>query len=294
MPPPAITAPDRRTTMTEPGSIVVLLDTSPASEAALSAAARIARFRGRELVGLFIEERDLIRSAAYPFAREISFLSGTSRPFDSEMLRGRLDWQRRRIERRLAEEAARHNLSWRLLVESGSAVEVLAASGLNAELLLLGKAGWSRGRGGRLGSTATALIGSWSAPLVLWEGTPPPGGGAVSALITDNAAAASILAVADTLAAAADRSLHLLLAPGVDPAVERALLDARREKPTATTVEHPDSNRLTSLARSLRRRPPGELVIGRSAARAFDCRLEELLVLGEDPVVVVPNGEHPD
>ncbi|MGM0516055.1 MAG: universal stress protein [Pseudomonadota bacterium] len=278
--------------MTEPGAIVVLLDTSPASEAALSAAARIARFRGLELVGLFIEEQDLIRSASYPFAREISFLSGTSRPFDSEMLRGRLDWQRRRIERRLAEEAARHALSWRLQVETGSVAEALASAGLNAELLLLGKAGWSHGRGGRLGSTATGLIGGSAATLVLWEGGPAPGSGAITALITDDATAPAILAVADTLAAAADRSLHLLFIPGVDPGVERGLLDARREAATATTVEYLDSNRLTTLARSLRHRPGAELVIARSATRAFDCRLEELLVLSEGPVVIVSTGEN--
>ena len=274
--------------MTDAGAIVVLLDTSPASEAALAAAARIARHRGLELVGLFIEEQDLIRSAAYPFAREVSFLSGTSRPLDSEMLRGRLDRQRRRIEQRLAEEAARQAISWRLQVETGSVSDVLAASGLEVELLLLGKAGWSHGRGGRVGSTALGLLAGSAATLVLWEGTPRPSNGAVVALITDAASAPTILAVAETLADAADRALHLLFAPDLDPAVERSTLDARRQAQTATTVEQLDSNRPSTLARALGRHPGAELVIGRSAARALNCPMADLLTLSEGPVVVVP------
>lgn len=277
-----------RLTMTDAGAIVVLLDTSPASEAALSAAARIARHRGMELVGLFIEEQDLIRSAAYPFAREVSFLSATSRPIDSQMLRGRLDRQRRLIEQRLAEEAARYAVSWRLQVETGSVAEALAASGLEVELLLLGKAGWSHGRGGRIGSTAMGLIGGSSATLMLWEGTPRPGNGAIVALITDARSAPAILAVAETLASAADRALHLLFPPDIDPADERTILDTRRDATTATTVEHLSGGRLSALARALRAHPGAELVIGRSAGRSLGCRLEELLTLSERPVVVVP------
>ena len=274
--------------MTKAGAIVVLLDTSPSSEAALTAAARIARHRGLELVGLFIEEQDLIRSAAYPFAREVSFLSGTSRPFDSEMLRGRLDRQRRLIEQRLAEEATRHAISWRLQVETGSVADVLAASGLQVELLLLGKAGWSRGRGSRIGSTAMGLIGGSPATVLLWEGTPRADASSIVALITDATSAPAILAVAETLAASADRALHLLFSTDIDPAMEQSTLELRRSASTATTIEHLDSNRPSALARALRGHPGAELVIGRSAARALGCPLENLLTLSEGPVVVVP------
>ncbi|MFW5953939.1 MAG: universal stress protein [Guyparkeria sp.] len=274
--------------MSEPGAIVVLLDTSPASEAALSAAARLAHHRNLELVGLFIEERDLLHSAAYPFAHEISVLSGTSRPFDSEILRSRLDLQRRRIERQLQQEAGALSLTWRLHVETGSVQEALAGMGIRAEILLLGKTGWSGSHGRRLGASATQVISGTDCTIVLWEGTPWPARGPVQALITDPDSGPAIARMAAVLAGVADRPLHLLFAPGLDPSREPDVLAALGPQAAPVTVERLGVASPAALARSLRRRPGGELVIGRSGPAALGCDLAELVTLTDTPVVLVP------
>ena len=281
---------NRLAAMSEPGAIVVLLDTSPASEAALSAAARLAHHRNLELVGLFIEERDLLHSAAYPFAREISVLSGTSRPFDSEILRSRLELQRRRIERQLQQEATALSLTWRLHVETGSVQEALAGMGIRAEILLLGKTGWSGSRGRRLGSSAVQLLSGAECSVVLWEGRPWPAAGAIQALITDASSGPEIARLAAALAGAADRPLHLLFAPEVDTAGEQTVLDALGLTPPPVTVERLREASPAALKRSLRQRPGSELVIGRSGPAALGCDLTELLSQTEAPVAVVPDA----
>ncbi len=274
--------------MSETGAIVVLLDTSPASEAALSAAVQLAHHHNLELVGLFIEERDLLHSAAYSFAREISVLSGTSRPFDSEILRSRLALQRRRIERKLQDAATELSLTWRLQVSSGSIQEALAGLEFRAEVLLLGKAGWSGSHGRRLGSSAMQLLSGTDSTIVLWEGTPWPARGPVQALITDPDDGPAVARTAAALAAVADRPLHLLFAAGFEVSREPEVIGALEPSPSAVTVEHLDFASPATLARTLRRRPGGALVIGRSGPAALGCELGELVTLTEAPVVLVP------
>src|SRR5690554_5627839 len=52
--------------------ILVLLDGSRLSLAAMEAAADIARAQQAEVLGIFVEEANLLRSAGYGFAREVS------------------------------------------------------------------------------------------------------------------------------------------------------------------------------------------------------------------------------
>lgn len=273
--------------MTEP-HILVLLDTTPASEAALDSAARLARHRQLELIALFVEDQDLIALASHAFSREISALSGQSHPFDHETLLTRLAIQRRQIETCLNALDQQERLRWRLDVVTGPVTESIRQAALGAEWVVLGKSGWSASRGRRLGSTAMGLIGDSPTTVMLWEGRPLPGSSTVVALITDADSAAAILAVADTLATATDRALQLVFPPGLDPAVEQLILDARSGASTATTVEQLGSNPLSALVHILHAHPGAELVIGRTAAEALDCRLEDLLMLSEGPVVIVP------
>ncbi len=55
--------------------ILLALDASPQSVAALDTATELAGRLGAELTGLFVEDTDLLRMAALPFAAEIGRLS---------------------------------------------------------------------------------------------------------------------------------------------------------------------------------------------------------------------------
>lgn len=55
--------------------ILVALDTSPSSQAALEAAVALAERLNAEVCGLFVEDVDLLRVAESPYAREILYPS---------------------------------------------------------------------------------------------------------------------------------------------------------------------------------------------------------------------------
>ena len=62
--------------------ILVALDASTHSLAALETAAGLAARLEAELVGLFVEDINLLRAAELPFARETSFYSSSLRPLE--------------------------------------------------------------------------------------------------------------------------------------------------------------------------------------------------------------------
>ena len=64
--------------------ILVALDASRESDAALAAAAELAQQLDAELMGLFIEDIDLLNLAALPFSREVAVLSLSGRGLDPE------------------------------------------------------------------------------------------------------------------------------------------------------------------------------------------------------------------
>jgi nucleotide-binding universal stress UspA family protein len=151
--------------------IVVALDASTASLAALEAAAVLAAHRGAELVGVFVEDQNLFRCAGYPFACEIDAVSGEVRRFCPESLRETLTALEMEAKRALEEEARRTGLRSQFVTTQGFVREELLARAREAELLVIGRVGGGQ-RGRTLGSTAQALLlGASGQVLVLREGS---------------------------------------------------------------------------------------------------------------------------
>ena len=134
--------------------ILVGVDASAASLAATSAAAALAGRLGAELLGLFVEDEDLLRLAALPFAAILRVPSGTHQPLDRPRVEAELRAVAARAREALAHAAAPAHLSFTFVVARGRVVpEVLAASE-RVDLLVLGTGG--RHRSGRVGVGATA------------------------------------------------------------------------------------------------------------------------------------------
>ena len=68
--------------------IMVALDASPRNVEMIEIAAKLAARMGSELIGLFVEDINLLRMADLPFASEIGLFSNGTRRLDS----GRLNW----------------------------------------------------------------------------------------------------------------------------------------------------------------------------------------------------------
>src|SRR5690554_5302544 len=72
------------------GRVLILLDGSRLSLAALEAAAEIASARNAEVLGIFVEEVNLLRTAGYGFAWEVGGSSGLACLLDSVAIEVRM------------------------------------------------------------------------------------------------------------------------------------------------------------------------------------------------------------
>lgn len=136
--------------------ILVALDTSPHSVAALEAAVQLAAEWGAELVGLFVEDLDLLRLAQLPFAREVSAYSARLRAIGPEDLELQLRAQAARLRRQMARLAMRRGVQWSFEVSRGDIVAELLEQAEDADLVILGKTGWSESR--TMGSTTRLVV----------------------------------------------------------------------------------------------------------------------------------------
>jgi len=132
--------------------ILVALDASPASLAALDLAADLAERYRAELVGIYVEDINLIRSAEIPITREIGQYSGTSHDIDSKYIELELKTQARRVEHLMAAIAQKANIRWSFRKERGVIHGELLQAAQGTDLIILGKTGWSGKR--QLGTTA--------------------------------------------------------------------------------------------------------------------------------------------
>jgi nucleotide-binding universal stress UspA family protein len=136
--------------------ILVAVDASSHSRAALEAAAELAASLKVELVGIFVEDINLMRLAELPIAVEIETPTGQVRRIDPGRLRRQIAWRAQRAQRMMAEMARRRDIPWHFHIRRGHIHEELLAASTSDDLVILGKAGWSGRKS--LGSTARAML----------------------------------------------------------------------------------------------------------------------------------------
>lgn len=137
--------------------IVVAVDGSAHSRAALEVAASLAARLRAELEAVFVEDIDLCNLAALPFSTEFDMATGRARPFDDRALAIQLREEAARVRGTLEALARRSRLRSSFRVTRGRvAAEVLSAAG-GADLLILGTAGQAVGVRFRPGRVALAV-----------------------------------------------------------------------------------------------------------------------------------------
>ena len=157
--------------------ILVALDASPHSEAALEAAAQLAAAFGAELRGVFVEDIDLLRSAELPITREVRSFVLPAQTMSARQIRRRMKRQAEQARAAL-ERAARHSeVQYTFNVVRGRVSAKLLEAAAETDLIALGKASTAQSSRRKLGSTARAVLLQATAPvLVLREalrGTSP-------------------------------------------------------------------------------------------------------------------------
>ena len=136
--------------------VLVALDASANSLAALEMAIDLAAVAKAELVGLFVEDARLLRLAGSPQAREVLYPSAKQQPLSFATMEQQLRAQGEQAHRAMASLANPANVRWSFRVVRGEVnAEVLAAAS-ETDVLALGKTGWSLAVQSHLGSIAQA------------------------------------------------------------------------------------------------------------------------------------------
>ena len=208
--------------------ILVALDASAHSLAALEAAADLAAAMQAEIEGLFVEDINLIRLASLPFVREVRHTASLA-ALDLEQMERALKAQAAEARQALAEAAGRARVRWSFRVSRGHVAREVLAAASAADLVTLGRQGRSARLGSppaRLGSTALeALVGAPVALLLVEHrragvrgrhrgpgaGAGPEGGRPVLVVCDDSPGAARALDAAACLAEASGVALTILL-----------------------------------------------------------------------------------
>ena len=273
------------------GRILVLLDGSRMSYAALQAAAEIAARSGADVQGVFVEELNLLRSAGYGFAREVGAVSGVSRPFDVVDLERRMQRLADQVRRALAGAVGPYGGQYSLSIIRGSVVEEVLALVEPDDLLVLGRVGWSSAPGARLGSTARGLLRQSPGRLLLWSERQASRQGRIAVFLNDHEGAnrRAVKATADAIRHA-PQPVTLLLGAGTD--LSSQSLDVLRQSlgvpDSQICVQWLPAADPATVAKVLRQERATQLVLSRECSLLQEPGSEQLLVALNLPLTVTP------
>lgn len=265
--------------------IVVALDASAHSVAALEVAARLARTLEAELVGIYVEDLELVRVAQLPFALEIDFFSGRPRRIRSRGIERQLAHHAGRAREALRRVAERLELRWSFHTVRGRPAVELGGFAAETDLVTLGTRGRSMGRG--LGSTTRALVGRAGMALMIVE-RGARAGKAVHVLHDGAPVSDEAVLVAAALQPAGERRLVVLTAE--DPEAVRSGVAGRLEEAGLSAelrVRPLDARDPRAIARAMSEGGASVLVAPRSAVGPEGAALPALLRYGRRPVLVV-------
>jgi nucleotide-binding universal stress UspA family protein len=145
--------------------ILVALDASPHSAAALISAAELAAALHVELRGLFVEDIDLLRLAMLPFTLEFGSFTARPRRLMQTDLEREFRVQAGLLRKAMADVAGQRRVNWSFqVVRGGVTREVLTASA-TARMVSLGRVGRTPGK--RTGSTAQAVARNTNRPVLI-------------------------------------------------------------------------------------------------------------------------------
>jgi nucleotide-binding universal stress UspA family protein len=276
--------------------LLVALDASEPSRAALDAAIDLASRLGSDLLGLFIEDEALIRIGGIPIARVVGLGSAAGRAVDVSDMERELRAVSSRARRMLAEAAAAARVPWSFRAVRGRVTEELLAAAAEADLICLARVGGTRARDHSLGSTARAVVTRATGTVLLV----PPGRRVERPIrVVYDGSRAAVLALAEAAHLAGDgppRLVVLVVAESVDD-LERVRRDAERRLAELGVEPRPGSVVVVGgkdqLAGAVRAERGGLLVLAAGAFGGDPGDLERLLNQVAMAVLVVRDSPRP-
>jgi nucleotide-binding universal stress UspA family protein len=149
--------------------ILVSLDKSSHSLAALQAAIKLARHYHATLKGVFVEDINLLNLAKMPFHHEVGEYTATVREISTDGLSREISVQSHWVTRVFQKTINQTDVNADFAVLRGNIHEIINKESRSCDLVVIGKSGTHPLGRRRLGSTAKALIKHHQKPLLLIE-----------------------------------------------------------------------------------------------------------------------------
>jgi nucleotide-binding universal stress UspA family protein len=204
--------------------ILAAVDAAPASEAVLATAAQLASAFDAELIGIFVEDINLLRLAGLPFAREVSWSTAVELHLDYERMERTLRGRAAHAQQAVVNVTTQLKLRSSLQVVRGQIARELLRAAENVDLVILGK---GRGTGGtRIGAVARQVL-QQARRSVLLVAREPRHHEAVMTVYTGTGNHDRTVEAAARLALATDKTL-LVLIPAANPEEYQRLLEQCR------------------------------------------------------------------
>lgn len=147
--------------------ILVAVDGSTASASALQASAELAQRERAELVGLYVEDLNLVRFAGLPFAREVGITLCERRRVDVRNMERAMRGQALRARVALERIVERLRLQGTFRVARGAVIEELLVAAREADLIVLGAAGVEPALRRRVGETLRGVVARAQHPVLV-------------------------------------------------------------------------------------------------------------------------------
>ena len=136
--------------------IIVAIDESAASHAALESAARLAAEISAEILGIFIEDVDMFLAAGVPGSSVVHYHDESALPLDESGLARSLRARARQLRGEVARMAELYRIPWSFETVRGRVSEEILRLAGSSEMIAIGTSSM-RGRG-IFGATAQAIV----------------------------------------------------------------------------------------------------------------------------------------
>jgi hypothetical protein len=241
--------------------VLVLLDASPGSLAALQAAGALARLLQQRLDALLIEDENLLHLAALPFSCEVGSYTASVRTLERASIEREYRLLAGQLRIAVQQVAAANEIEGSFRVVRGGVREAAVREAAAASFVGLGRAGRFRTPGRRLSSLLEVLLEQGDHPLVIGGNRPIELSPPLVVFYTGSDASRRALALAISMSERRVPSLPLVVAAELARvrAAEHAvqvMLAGRKIRYTVSSL--PDPARLREL---LRRSNEGTLLL---------------------------------
>lgn len=261
--------------------ILVALDASAHSLAALEASMELAALLGAELEGLYVEDENLHHLTRLPFAKEVDSVSGETRRLRPSDVETHLRRQAERVRGSFERNARRHQVRWRFRTSRGRVPARIREAAADADLVIVGVR--SRTPTPGPGSTTRALVGSTARVMILRRGARLDRG--VRVVFDGSAAAVEALDLGREVAL--ERGAQLTVVLTGDAAASEALALELSRRPPAARVVRPARHDPEALAAVLALHGSGLVITPRAVLGDDEARRDRFFEAVDGPVLLV-------